>query len=191
MQSRGTPTHEVTQLLRAHRAGDSAAFDRIVELLYPELRALARRWRSGPGATLDTTAMVHEAYVKMAGRNWEWKDRAHFLAAAAQAMRHIAVDYARSKRRKKRGGGQAALPLQERDAPTVNGLETVLTVDAVLREIQERFPRMVQVVECRYFAGMTVPETAAALDTSVSTVEREWRQAKQQLQERLASPGAG
>jgi len=191
MTTQSSRGHEVTALLQAHRGGDATAFDRIVELLYPELRVLAKRWRSGPGATLDTTAMVHEAYVKMAGGAWAWQDRAHFLAAAAQAMRHIAVDYARNRQRKKRGGGESPLPLQDRDAATAHNLETILAVDAALRAVQTASPRMVRVVECRYFAGMTVPETAAALDTSVSTVEREWREAKRQLQQRLSSTGAG
>ncbi len=191
MTTGSTQGHEVTALLDAHRAGDVSAFDRIVELLYPELRRLARRWRSGPGATLDTTAMVHEAYVKIAGGEWTWQDRAHFLSAAAQAMRHIAVDYARSRQRKKRGGGEAPLPLQDRDAATTHNLETILAVDAALHEVQAESSRMVRVVECRYFAGMTVQETATALDTSVSTVEREWREAKLQLQRRLRPAGRG
>ncbi len=175
----------VTALLDAHRAGDETAFDQLVEVLYPDLRRLARRWRSGPDATLDTTAMVHEAYLKLAGGHGDWRDRGHFFAAAARVMRHIAVDYARRNQRGKRGGDRVQTDFQEQYGASTADLNTILAVDVALGDLEATSARTVRVVECRYFAGMTVEETAAALEMSVSTVEREWRTAKRTLSDRL------
>jgi RNA polymerase sigma factor (TIGR02999 family) len=189
MENPRPDTHQVTALLDAHRQGDAGAFDELVELLYVELRRLARRWRQGPAATLNSTALVNEAYLRMAGGDCEWRDRTHFLAAAAQAMRHIAVDYARGQLRQKRGGGLVQTDLNERHGAGAHDLGTIVAVDTVLAELAHSSPRTVRVIECRYFAGMTADETAAALDTSLSTVEREWRAGKSALKARFAGGG--
>ncbi len=186
MPSEPHPATQVTALLEAHRAGDPAAFDRLVDVLHAELRVLARRWRRSPGATMNTTALVNEAYVKLAGGECEWKDRTHFLAASAQAMRHIAVDYARGQLRQKRGGDRVRTDLSDRHMAATDELSTVVSVDTALEELERESPRTARVVECRYFAGITTEETATALDVSVSTVEREWRGGKKTLKAMLA-----
>ena len=184
-------TGHITRLLEAHRNGEDSAFDRVIEMLYEDLLRLAHHQRRGAprDATLNTTGLVHEAYVKLAnGTRLDWNDRAHFLAVAAQAMRHISVDYARNRLREKRGGGGHRVELRETHLIVEADLEKQLAVDAVLEEMRESDPRLVQVVECRYFAGMTEEETAAALDVSVRTVRRIWKKAKVELKARL-EPG--
>ncbi|RLE21287.1 MAG: RNA polymerase subunit sigma-70 [Acidobacteria bacterium] len=181
-------TGHITRLLEAHRQGEEAAFDQVVEALYEELLLLAHRQRHGAprDATLNTTGLVHEAYVKMAnGTHLDWNDRSHFLGVAAQAMRQISVDYARSRFRAKRGGGAQHVELHEEHLKIEAQLEKNLAVDTVLEELRESNPRLVKVVECRYFAGMTEEETAAALDISVRTVRRTWSKAKEELKSRL------
>ncbi len=190
----GVNTGHITRLLEAHRNGEDSAFDRIIEMLYEDLLRLAHNQRRGSprDATLNTTGLVHEAYVKLAnGTRLDWNDRAHFLGVAAQAMRHISVDYARNRLREKRGGGGHRVELRETHLIVEADLEKQLAVDAVLEEMRESDPRLVQVVECRYFAGMTEEETAAALDISVRTVRRIWKKAKIELKARLEPRKSG
>jgi len=179
-----SPEAQVSELLAACRGGDGEAFDRLVAVVYDDLRRLARRQRRGPGfsPTLQTTALVHEAYLKLAGRRAvEWEDRAHFLSVAARAMRHILVDHARTLRRKKRGGGAIHVELAEEPAGEEPELEKLIAVNDALARLEDSSPRAVRVVECRYFAGMTTEETATALDISAATVERDWSQARRKL----------
>lgn len=174
------PKSPITELLRSHRRGDAAAFDHLVDAVYDDLRRLARRQRRG--GTLDTTALVHEAYLKLAASDaLEARDRGHFFAIASRAMRQIFVDYAKARKRDKRGGGARHTDLANHDPAAPDSLEAALTVDQVLRRLADARPRLVQVVECRWFAGLSEVETAEALDTSISTVQREWREAKKLL----------
>jgi RNA polymerase sigma factor (TIGR02999 family) len=176
----------VTELLDAYREGDGAAFDRLVALVYDDLRRLARRQRSGGGRspTLDTTALVHEAYLKLASaEGLSARDRAHFLAVAGRAMRQILVDYARGRTRAKRGGGAAHLELEDRGASLDPEVEWVLVVEEALGRLPVK---LVRIVECRHFAGMSEEETAEALDLSLRTVQRGWAEAKASMKEILS-----
>lgn len=179
---------EITRLLQAHRAGSREAFDRLVSLVYDRLHRIARGQlaRGGRQGALETTALVHEAYVQLVGETGvEWQDRSHFFAICARSMRRIVVDYARRRTAQKRGGGVADVTLEPGVAGAEEQAELVLAVDRALERLAEVRPRMAQVVECRYFAGMTEDETAAALATSVRTVQREWRRARAWLRRDL------
>lgn len=170
---------EVTRLIAAWRAGDEDALDRLVPLVYDELRALARhRLRAERGDhTLQATALVHEAYVRLVGADLELADRAHFFAVAARTMRRILVDHARAKGREKRGGGERPVTLPEdvaEDAPS----EELLALDEAIARLSTLSERKAQVVELHYFGGLTYPETAAALHISEATVDRDLRMAK-------------
>lgn len=181
---------EITRLLQDHRAGDREAFDRLVELVYPHLRRLARsRLRRGTsGETLRTTALVHEAYLRLAQQTGiQWDGRAHFFGVAARAMRQIIVDHARSRTAAKRGGGQARLSLDETDIAVEEQSHTILLLDTALDRLADLDQRLCRVVECRFFAGLTEQETAAALDLSRATVQRAWVKARAWLRRELAA----
>lgn len=180
----------VTELLIAYRDGDREAFDRLVPLLYDDLRKIARAQlrRGRPGATLGTTVLVHEVYLKMADQQrLDARDRGHFLAISAHAMRQVIADYARRRTAAKRGGQSDPLPLDQ--APELADREArwLLEVDQALERLSARNPRMAQVVECRFFAGYSEEETAEALDTSLRTVQRDWMRARAWLKEELGS----
>ncbi|MEM1180613.1 MAG: sigma-70 family RNA polymerase sigma factor [Acidobacteriota bacterium] len=169
--------------------------DELLPILYAELRALAkRRFRDErPGATLQPTALVHEAWLRLVGEaDPGWNSRGHFFGAAAQAMRRILVEKARHKARLRHGGDQRRVELgdQERTAGGVipSRAEEILAVDQVLERLETRHPRKAKLAELRFFAGLTVPECAAALGVSVGTVERDWRFLKAWLLDQLASP---
>jgi RNA polymerase sigma factor (TIGR02999 family) len=176
--------HDISTLVEAVAAGDQQALDALFPLVYEELNRLAhqqrRRWDGD--FTLTTTALVHEAYLKLAGqRHLPTASRAHFLAVAAKAMRHILCNYARDRRRQKRGGGQPHLSLER--AEVADGAALELSADqadrlAGLDEAMRRFEgiaeRQCRVVECRFFGGMSVEETAAALGMSPRSVKRDW-----------------
>jgi RNA polymerase sigma factor (TIGR02999 family) len=181
------PRDTVSGLLAAHRAGDPEALSLLVPLVYEDLRRLAR-WQlrgSGSRRTLDTTALVHEAYLRLVDQTrGSWKDRAHFFAVAARAMRQILIDYARRRSAAKRGGGQPSISLEEeRHGSAAAEAERLLALEEALEalaRIDERLPR---IVECRFFAGMTDEETAEALGVSTRTVQRDWMRARAWLRE--------
>lgn len=178
----------VTLLLRELREGKRDAFDRLVPLVYEELRRLARGQlrRSPPNHTLDTTALVHEAYLKMAGQQGlALEDRQHFLAVTAHAMRQVLVDFARSRLAAKRGGGEKRVTLDEDSASLVTEAERVIDVDRALEKLRARNERLARVVECRYFAGLSEEETAEALGVSLRTAQRDWMRARAWLREAL------
>ena len=179
---------EVTQLLSELGRGGPAALDRLMPILYDELRHIARRYMRGerPDHTLDTTALVHEAYVKLVGLDrMTWQNRAHFLAVAAQAMRRVLVDYAVTRRAQKRGGVRQRVPLADASPGTDQSTETLVALDGALRRLERLDGRLSRVVECRYFGGMSVEETAEALQVSPATIKRQWSLARAWLNREL------
>ncbi len=186
----GSEPSEVTILLNAVKNGDRNAIDRLFPLVYEELRQRARSQAGGikPTDTMNTTAIVHEAYLKLADQTHpDWKNRAHFYAVAAIAMRHVFLDYAKRKKRLKRGAGVAHVRLEDTEVaspePQMDDAqaEQVLELDAALQKLTETNPRLTRVVECRFFGGMTVEDTAEALGTSAATVKRDWVIARAKL----------
>ena len=176
----GSP-QEISRLLNAWSDGEQAAVDELVPLVYEELRRIARRYRHGGNHTLQTTALVHEAFLRLAGNaGKQWQNRAHFFGVAAKAMRHILVDHARARCTGKRGGEVRAASLdielvsQERAAGLV-ALDDALSLLAAVA------PRQSRVVELRYFAGLSVDEAAQVLGVSPETITRDWRMAKSWL----------
>jgi RNA polymerase sigma factor (TIGR02999 family) len=182
--------HDVTELLLAHGRGDVEAFDRLVGLVYDDLRRLARAQlrRVPPGQTLDTTALVHEAYLKLVDRSRvPWQDRGHFLAVSATAMRQILIDYARGRGSQKRGGGAEHTSLDEARVAASDEAERMLELDLALRKLAEVDSRLVRVVECRYFAGFSEQETADAMGVSLRTAQRDWLRARAWLRGELGT----
>ena len=179
---------DVTQLLAAHGRGEEGAFDRLVAAVYEDLKGIARRqlrWR--PGQTLNTTGLVHEAYLKMVDQTRaSWQDRAHFFAISAHAMRQILVDHARQRLAAKRGSGAHHTGLEGVEASIEEEADRVLAVDQALSRLSELDETMVKVVECRYFAGLTEEETAECLGMAKRTLQRTWMRARAWLQEELA-----
>lgn len=186
-----TAETSVTACLERLRAGDSGALDRILPLVYNELRALAgaqlRDERTGH--TLGATALVHEAYVRLADRErLDPKDRSHFFALAAQSMRRVLIDHARARRRQKRGQGQNLVPLDEIEHLVGDqAADELIALDEALDRLAIASPRAAQVVERRFFAGLTLEETAESLATSLKTVQRDWIQARAWLRKEVAS----
>jgi RNA polymerase sigma factor (TIGR02999 family) len=172
----------ISALLRAHRGGDRGALDQLMPLVYGDLRRLARRQLqddAGRGRTLDTTGLVHEAYLRLAERSRaSWEGRGHFFAVCARAMRQIVVDYARERRAAKRGGGVPAVTLDDAAAAVDSRAAEILAVDEALASLGALDPRLPQVVECRFFAGLTEEETAEALGLPLRTVQRDWARAR-------------
>jgi RNA polymerase sigma factor (TIGR02999 family) len=178
----------ITSVLVAHRQGQPDAFNKLVELVYPELRRIARRqlrrWR--PGGTLDTGGVVDEAYLKLIDQTHAtWQDRNHFFAIAARAMRQVIVDYARRRYAQKRGGSYDHVELADRDVAIDDQADQILVLDQLLNRLKDAEPRLLQVVECRFFAGYTQAETADVLRISTRTVERDWLRAKAWLREAM------
>jgi RNA polymerase sigma factor (TIGR02999 family) len=175
---------DITRLLREWRGGNAEALQRLIPLVYGELHTLASRYLSHERRdhTLQTTALVHEAYLKLAGqRDVEWQNRAHFFGIAAQLMRRILVDHARRDRRGKRGGGARHVPLDDMDppsaAPAVDAADAY-AIDRALSRLEAVDPQQGRVVELRYFGGMTIEETAEVMGISPATVKREWAVAR-------------
>lgn len=165
------PPHDLTRMLEAISAGQDQAADRLLSVVYGELRALARARmaREKPGQTLQPTALVHEAYLRLfAGEHPRWENRAHFFGAAAEAMRRILIERARRHARLKRGGGREQAPLTEIAAEGTLGPEELLALDEALERLQAKDTEMARVVKLRYFAGLTVEETAEALGPRAS-----------------------
>jgi RNA polymerase sigma factor (TIGR02999 family) len=184
---------EITQLVEAWSAGDEAAFDRLIELVYDDLHQIAHRHLrlDRPDHTINTTALVHEAYLRLAQHSdGVWRSRAQFFAFASRAMRHILIDYARQRRAAKRGGTRIQVPLTENMAAIDAEVAELLALDEVLALLEQHNPRMASVVECRFFGGLSVAETAEVLDASVRTVERDWTRARAYLQRALANGAA-
>ncbi len=175
--------NEITQLLRAWSGGDDDALEQLTPLVYAELRRLAHRYmhRERVGHTLQTTALVHEAFLRFLNFPQEqWHNRAHFYAIAAQMMRRILVDYARTDQRTKRGGAATRVALEDVDpiAPQTAFDVDLLALDAALAKLVELDSRRAQVVELRFFGGLNVAETASVLGVAPDTVVRDWRVAK-------------
>jgi RNA polymerase sigma factor (TIGR02999 family) len=183
---------QVTQLLQAWSGGEESALDKLVPLVYAELHRLARRYmaREQPGNTLQVTALVNEAYLKLVDtRQSSWQNRAHFFAVCAQMMRRILVDRARSRRALKRGMGEPALELDEALVVTEWRRADLVALDDALKDLAAVDPRKGQVVELRFFGGLSVEETAEVLKVSKETVLRDWKLAKAWLMRELSKPG--
>jgi RNA polymerase sigma-70 factor, ECF subfamily len=172
---------QITQLLLDWSRGDRAAFDELVPVVYGELRRLARHYMRGErgGHTLQTTALVNEAYLRLVRHeNVAWQSRAHFFGMAAQAMRRVLVDHARSRGYAKRGGGAVRVTLDDGALVAAGRAEEVIALDEALARLEALDPRKARVVELRFFAGLSNEEAAEALGVAEVTVRREWRTAK-------------
>lgn len=183
---------EITEALVALREGSPGAMDRLMPLVYEQMRRIAhRRLDSEPtGHTLSTTGLVHETYLKLVGQTQaQWQDRAQFFAVAAGAMRRILVDYARRNRAARRGGGPAGAPirvsLEDVELPVAERAAAIIALDEALERLGQMDPRAARVVECRFFGGLTEAETAAALGVSQRTVAREWVAARAWLHQEV------
>jgi RNA polymerase sigma factor (TIGR02999 family) len=184
----------ITALLQSMREDDREAFDRLLPLVYPELRRIAHRElrRVGGARTLNTTALVHEAYLRLVDQSRaEWQDRFHFFAVSSRAMRQILVDQARRRGAAKRGGGGPPLPLDEGLAQAAGRPAEFLALDEALSRLGLVSDRLAQVVELRFFGGLSVEEIAQALGRDERTVRRDWEKARAILHESLAAGGAG
>jgi RNA polymerase sigma factor (TIGR02999 family) len=175
--------HDITTLLVAWRGGDAHALDRLAPLVYDELRRMARRHLRGerPGHTLQPTALVNEAFIRLIDvKRVDWNDRVHFFAMAARVMRRVLVDAARARRARKRAGGAVQVTLDE--TMLVGDRDrSLVALDDALQALERTEPRLSQVVELRFFGGLTVQETATVLDVSSDTVSRDWAAAKKWL----------
>jgi len=183
---------EVTRLLDAWRRGDRDAVNRLVPLVYEELRGVAHRalWGSRRDASLDTTGLVHETYLKLVDQDRaDIRDRRHFFALASKAMRHILVDHARSRNAKKRGGDAVKTVLTDGIASVDARAAEIAAIDEALTRLEALDPRLAGIVEMRFFAGLTTEETAAALEVSERTVKRDWRKARAFLLLALSADG--
>jgi len=183
----------VTQLLAKVGAGNQAAFDEVFPLVYAELRRIAAREmrREKPGRTLQTTALVHEAYLRLLkDASLSFENRAHFLGIAAHAMREILIEHARARSARKRGGGAVRITLDDLVAPVPSPSIDVLALDEALQRLARLDERHARVVELRYFGGLSVEETAVALELSPATVKRAWTVARAWLFRELAGSGS-
>jgi RNA polymerase sigma-70 factor, ECF subfamily len=183
-----SPSDDITQLLRRWGQGDRGALDKLMPLIYKELHKLAKLHmrQQEAGHTLQTTAVIHEAYLKLGGNSdKDWENRAHFFAVAAKAMRHVLVDHARTRRASKRGGEVRIEQLDEGANVGVAQAAGMIALDDALTSLAGQYPRQAQVVELRCFGGLSVEETAATLKLSPETVARDWRFAKAFLRSEL------
>lgn len=179
---------DVTRLLVAYREGDREAFDRLLPIVYDDLRRIARSHLRGSrkDQTLNTTGLVHEAYLRLVDQTRAtWEDRQHFLSVCARAMRQIVISNARRRAAAKRGGGERAVTLDEERVPGSDQTDRLLALDQALERLGQKNRRMAQVVECRYFAGLSEEETAGALGTSLRTVQRDWNRARDWLRSEM------
>lgn len=181
----------MTQLLAAAARGDDSAFEHLWTLIYDELHAIAQRQMAdeAPGRTLQPTALVHEAYMRLVGGDGQvqWANRRHFFTAAARAMRHVRIDDARKRKRQKRGGGEPAGPLPDSPAVFDQDPGEMLAIHDALDQLEIQDSRKAEVVMLRYFVGMTVDETAEALGISPRTVDSDWRFARLWLSRELSA----
>ncbi len=184
------PPGDVTQLLLAHERGERGAFDALMNEVYPDLRRIASRQlrRRGPQRMLDTTGLVHEAYLRLVDHTrTSYQSRSHFFNVSARAMRQIVVDHARRRLAAKRGGDQIHTTLEPGRIGFDDRAGQVLEVHEALERMAEVDQQMVRVVECRFFAGLTEAETAEALESSLRTVQRTWARARAWLKEEMRS----
>lgn len=182
-------SREITGLLKAWSGGDESALERLTPLIYGELHRLAHYYmgRERDGLTLQTSALINEAYMKLVEvREVQWQDRAHFLGVAARLMRRILVDFARTRLAEKRGGDRQRVSLDAVPAVSQDSGPDMLALDRALQALEELDQRQSQVVELRFFGGMTIDETAAVLQVSPGTVRRDWRMARAWLYRELA-----
>jgi RNA polymerase sigma factor (TIGR02999 family) len=183
----------LTSLLIEWQEGDKTALDRLTPLVYDELRRIAHRYvrRERNGHTLETTALVNEAYLRLAGsKNIAWENRSHFFAATAQVMRHVLIDHARRRLYAKRGGDAQHVPLDDAISEmTEQRADELMVLNEALEELSKLDPRKARVVEMRYFGGLSLEETAEALNVSLMTVRRDWRAAKAWLFRRMKAEG--
>lgn len=181
------PPSDLTAVLRAVSSGDRSAVDVLFQAVYAELQRIAHgqrlKWQGDE--TLNTTALVHEAYLKLVKQDVEWQGRAHFYAVAATAMRHILVNYAERRLAAKRGGGLPHIPLDEANPVPAEGAEDLLALNEALEKLGRLDERQSRVVECRFFGGLGIRETAEALGVSTATVERDWALASAWLRRAL------
>lgn len=193
-QGEETTAEEVTALLRDVKNGDRGAFDQLLPKVYGELRRVAERqlWRERQGHTLRATALVHEVYLKLVDQaQVEWQGRAHFLAVSARAMRQILIDHARRKAAEKRGGDWERTTLGSGEGFGVEmSMEDLLTLDQALDDLEKLEPRLRQVVEYRFFGGMTEQQIAEVLGVTTRTVQRDWVKARAWLYKELYPEGA-
>lgn len=181
----------LTALLRAWRAGEPAAYDQVIAIVYPQLRSLAHRCLRGQNeGTLNATGLVHEAYLKLLGADLPWQDRIHFFAVSARVMRQILVDHARANRREKRGGAAAKISLEDAIVISPDPEERLLDLDEALQSLAQIDPRKANLIELLYFGGLTQPEAAAALGVSEPTVQRDLKLAKAWLYRALQQTGS-
>jgi RNA polymerase sigma factor (TIGR02999 family) len=184
---------EVTRILSAIEQGDPHAAEQLLPLVYDELRKLAgqRLAREDPGQTLEATALVHEAYLRLVDVNQtqHWNSRGHFFAAAAEAMRRILIEQARHKQRQRHGGGRQRLNLDQLDVADEGTSEAVLALDEALERLAREEPAAAEVVKLRYFAGLTIEQTAAAMGLAVRTANRHWAYARAWLYQQMSEPG--
>jgi RNA polymerase sigma factor (TIGR02999 family) len=188
------PTENITALLKAWSAGDDGALERLTPVVYPELRRMAVRYmrRESAGNTLQPTALVHEAYLRLVDANLtHWQDRAHFYAVCAQMMRRILVSAARKRTAGKRGGAGVAVELNESIDSAPMRDERMIALDDSLNALAKFDPRKAKVVELRFFGGLSVEETASVLRTSGQTVLRDWRLARTWLEREMESVSGG
>jgi RNA polymerase sigma factor (TIGR02999 family) len=181
--------HEITELLHACADGDRDAFDRLVPLVYDDLRAIAhlRLSRERADHTLSTTGIVHEAYIRLIPQaTATWRDRAHFFAVSSKVIRDLLIDLARARKAKKRWGGAIQVPLADELHGKQPQTVDLLVLDDALARLGAMDARLERVVECRFFGGLSMPETAEALGMSLRTTEREWRRAKAYLYRALS-----
>ena len=182
---------DVTQILSRIESGDPAAAEQLMPLVYDELRKLAaaRLAHERPGQTLQATALVHDAYLRLIGPAdrdpQHWNDRGHFFAAAAEAMRRLLVERARRKKSVRHGGGRQRIDLEKQLCISADGDDAVLAINDALERLRAEEPEAAQVVTLRYFAGLTIKEVAAAMNVSVRTVNRHWTYARTWLYHEL------
>ena len=184
---------DVTGLLQRASRGDSAALQQVLVSLHERMRRIASRQLAGEGEghTLETDGLVHEAYLRLEGLDRvQWRDRQHLLAMAARTMRRVLIDYAEQRRARKRGGGEVAVPLEEVDAAMAvldRHADELHALDEALERLAELNPRQRQVVECRFFVGLSIEETAEALSLSPATVKRDWTASRAWLNRELSA----
>jgi RNA polymerase sigma factor (TIGR02999 family) len=191
--TRKTQPHQITELLAEWREGNQSALDELYPLVYDELHRLARRYmsRERKGHTLQTTALINEAYVRLVDqKNVQWANRSHFFAISAQIMRRILIDHARRYGYAKRGGGAKQVSLEEVAAIVPEQGRELIRLDEALKSLAERDPRRSQVVELRYFGGLNNEEIAGVLNVSQNTVTRDWNMARAWLYQQLSENSA-